>query len=198
MALAGCLVGGFFVGRAFPEAEKSHLDSWEICDGDDFQEQVTAFERILPDGKNFASSAKSRSSEIADKLNASCRITVDGKNAFYLETQTVNMSAVTWEKGLLLDKVVSKDGLKTFKAGTRALSSSNAAAIYLRCTRKDSEGRDMALSIEVSAQGSAVSETGAHRQDLAEIAVQEARVAALPTQCQSGDPLPERALPALD
>lgn len=198
VALAGCLIGGFFAGRAFPEAEKSQLNSRDICEGDDFQKQVTAFERILPEGKYFASSARSRSNDIADELNSSCRITVDGKNSFYLESQTVNMSVDTWEKGLLTDEIVSRDGLKTFKAGTRALSSPNAAAIYLRCTRKDSEGRTMALSIDVSAQGPAVFRTGAHRQDLAEIAVQAVRVAALPTQCQSADPLPEGALPALD
>jgi hypothetical protein len=56
----------------------------------------------------------------------------------------------------------------------------------------------MALSIDASAQGPAASKTGAHRQDLAEIAVQAARVVALPTQCKSLDSLPEGALPALD
>lgn len=197
-ALVGCLIGGFFAGRDFPETEKAHLDSRDICDGDDFRQQVTAFERILPEGKNLASSAKWRSSDIADELSANCRVTVDGKSAFFLRTRTVIMSADTWEEGLLADRIVTKDGLKTFKAGTRALSSPNAAAIYLGCTRKDSEGRAMALSIDVSAQGPAISKTGAHRQDLAEIAVQAVRVAALPTQCQSADSLPEGTLPDLD
>ncbi|MFE1834369.1 hypothetical protein [Streptomyces sviceus] len=198
VALAGCLVGGFFAGRAVPEAGKVHLDSRGICAGDDFQQQVGAFERILPEGKNFASSASSRSSDIADELNSTCRILVDGESAFYLESQTVTMSADTWQKGLLADEVLSKDGLKTFKAGTRALSSPNAAAIYLKCTRKDAQGRTMALSIDASAQGPAASKAGAHREDLAEIAVQAARVVALPTQCKSLDSLPEGALPALD
>ncbi|MFG2459094.1 hypothetical protein ACGFWE_18780 [Streptomyces sp. NPDC048523] len=198
VALAGCLVGGFFAGRALPGPEKAHLDSRDICAGDDFQNQLVSFERILPQGKNFASSASSRSSDIADELNSTCRISVDGESVFYLESQTVTMSADTWEKGLLADGVVNRDGLKSFKAGTRALSSPNAAAIYLNCTRKDSQGRAMALSIDVSARGPAVSKTGDHRQDLAEIAVQAARVAALPTQCKSVDPLPEGTLPALD
>ncbi|WP_328780672.1 hypothetical protein OIE52_32740 [Streptomyces canus] len=198
VALAGCLVGGFFAGRALPKDEKAHPDSRDICAGDDFQKQVAAFERILPQGKNFASSADSRISDVADELNSTCRISVDGESAFYLESQTVTMSADTWEKGLLADEVVTKDGLRSFKAGTRALSSPNAAAIYLNCTRKDTQGRIMALSIDVSAQGPAVSKTGEHRQDLAEIAVQAARVAALPTQCKSVDLLPEGALPALD
>ncbi|MEV7072657.1 hypothetical protein ACIQJT_23405 [Streptomyces sp. NPDC091972] len=198
VVLVGCLAGGFLAGRAFPEDEKEHLDSRDICAGDDFQKQVAAFERILPQGTHVASSAISRSSDIADTLNSTCRISVDGENAFRLESQTVTMSADTWEKGLLTDGVVTKDGLKTFKAGTRALSSPNAAAIYLACTRRDAQGRSMALSIEVSAQGPAVSETGAHRTDLAEIAAQAARVVTLPTQCKSTDSLPEGALPALN
>ncbi|MFE7273889.1 hypothetical protein [Streptomyces sp. NPDC057623] len=198
MALAGCLVGGFFTGRAFPESEKSHLDSWDICNADDFQQQVAAFERILPEGKKFASSAKQRISDYVEELSEDCRITIDGKNAFYLESQTVLRSVDEWEKWMLGNEIISRDGLKTFDAGTRALSSPNAAAIYFRCSRKDSEGRTMALSIDVSAQGAAVSKTGAHRQDLAEIAVQAARVATSLTQCQSADPLPQGALPALD
>lgn len=198
VTLVGCAVGGFFVGRAFPEAEKVTLDSRSICAGDDFQKQVGAFERILPEGKRFASSASSRSSAIADEVNSTCRISVDGERALYVESQTVTMSADTWEEGLLADKVVSKDGLKAFKAGTRAISSPNAAAIYLSCTRKDAQGRTMALSIDVSAQGPAVSRTGDHRHDLAEIAVQAARVVNLPTQCKSVDSLPEGALPALN
>ncbi|MDH6516787.1 hypothetical protein M2163_006232 [Streptomyces sp. SAI-135] len=197
VVVAGCLVGGFLVGRAFPDSERDHLDSRDICAGDDFQMQVAAFERILPQGRNVASSATSRSTDIADELNSTCRISVDGENAFHLESQTVTMSADTWEKSLLADGVVTKAGLKTFTAGTRALSSPNAAAIYLACTRRDAQGRSMALSIDVSAQGPAVSKTGAHRTDLAEIAVQAARVVTLPTQCKSTDPLPEGALPAL-
>lgn len=198
VALVGCLVGGFFAGRAFPETEGIRPKSRDICQGDDFQNQMAAFERILPEGKKFSSSAISRSSDIADEVDSTCRITIDGKSVLHVESQTVNMSAGEWEKGLLTDEIVTKSGLKAFEAGTRALSSPNAAAVYVRCTRKDSEGRTMALSVDVSAQGQAVSKAGAHRQDLAEIAVQAARVIALPTQCKSVDSLPQGTLPALN